>query len=80
MRREIREFLQQIVQGGHGRSRDERLGRAVKDNYQRKGQKQTRLWPRKKQESSPNPPIQRIAKETEIKKAKRLGFVTLLIS
>lgn len=80
MRREIREFLQQIVQGARGRSLDERLGRAAKDNYQRQGPKQTRLWPRKKQEAPPKPPIQRMAKATEIKKAKRLGFITLLIS
>jgi hypothetical protein len=80
VRREIREFLDELVQGHPGRSLDERLARAVKDNFSRKGPKQTRRWPRKKHETPPQPPIQRAAKISEVQKAKRLGAIMLLLS
>lgn len=80
VRREIREFLDEVMQGHPGRSLDERLARAVKDNFTRKGPKQTRRWPRKKHETPPQPPVQRTAKAREVQKAKRLGAIILLLS
>jgi Transposase DDE domain len=49
-----------------------RLAGAVKDSYARSGSKKAHDWPHKKKEKPPGAPKIRLAKATEIKKAKRL--------
>jgi len=79
-RREIRDVLQLMQQGKRGKSLARRCQTAQTDRYQRHGPKETRDWPRKKNDKPPQPPKTRPAKATEIQRAKQLGFKFLLIS
>jgi len=59
--------------GGHKAAATLRnLGKAVKDNYRRKGPKATRPWPRPKKLQPPNPPKTRTATLAEAQSAKRV--------
>jgi Transposase DDE domain len=78
-RRLIREFLQDLQQGDAGVSLAKRLQGAQTDDYTRSGPKQTRKWPRKKNDSPPQPPKIRPATPKEIQKAKELDFLIRLI-
>ena len=49
-----------------------RLGKAIKDSYQRKGSKKAHDWPHRKQEKPPGDPKIRLATATEVKKAKKV--------
>jgi hypothetical protein len=79
-RREIRDVLQLLQQGRGGKSIARRCLRAQIDTYHRRGPKETRVWPRKKNDKPPQPPKTRPAKANEIQRAKQLGFKFLLIS
>lgn len=79
-RREIRDVLQLMQQSRRGTPLAKRWLTTQTDSYQRKGPKTTRDWPRKKNDKPPNPPKTRPAKQSEIKRAKELGFKFLLIS
>ena len=71
----IRQVLREALTGRtprRGRSLRDRLSRALIDNYKRKGPKQIRAWPRKKQEHPPNPPKMRPATQHERERAKGL--------
>ena len=78
-RREIRDILQLMQQGRTGPSLAKRSLASQIDTYQRKGQKTTRAWARKKNDQPPKPPKTRPATEKELQKAKQLGFKVLLI-
>jgi hypothetical protein len=79
VRREIRDVLQLMQQGRSGPSLAKRSVSSQIDTYQRKGQKTTRAWARKKNDQPPKPPKTRTATAKEIQKAKQLGFKVLLI-
>ena len=79
-RRIIRELLQEVLENETSEPLRKRLVKSVKDTYRRKGSKQTRNWPRKKQETPPQPPQKRLAKASEVRKAKLLGFLVRLNS
>lgn len=79
-RREIRDVLGLMQQGRHGTPLARRWLTMQTDSYQRQGPKTTRQWPRKKNDKPPAPPRTRPAKESEIRKAKELGFKFLLLS
>lgn len=49
-----------------------RLGQARKDRYQRTGSKKARRWPHKKKDPPIQPPIQRRASGTEVRRAQEL--------
>lgn len=78
-RREIREVLQLMQLGQSGPSLAKRSVSSQIDTYQRKGQKTTREWARKKNDQPPKPPKIRPATAKEIQKAKQLGCKVLLI-
>jgi hypothetical protein len=78
-RREIRDILQLMQQGRTGPSLAKRSLASQIDTYQRKGQKTTRAWARKKNDQPPKPPKIRPATEKEIQKTKQLGIKVLLI-
>ena len=78
-RREIRDVLQLMQQGHSGPSLAKRALTSQIDTHQRKGQKTTRAWARKKNDQPPKPPKTRPATEKELQKAKQLGFKVLLI-
>jgi hypothetical protein len=50
-----------------------RLGKAVKDDYQRTGSKKANDWPHKKREQPPGDPKIRLATKAEVKKAKKVA-------
>ena len=54
------------------------LARAVKDRYRRRGPKQTRPWPRKKEQRPPQPPKQQEATDSERQRAQHLWHATPL--
>jgi Transposase DDE domain len=78
-RRIIREFLQDLQQGDAGPSLSQRLQSARTDGYERAGPKETRKWPRKKNDQPPQPPKIRLAAPHEVQKAKQLDFLIRLI-
>ena len=78
-RREIREVLQLMQQGLWGPSLAKRALTSQIDTYQRKSQKTTRAWARKKNDQPPKPPKTRPATKRELQKAQQLGFTILLI-
>ena len=49
-RRIIRELLQEVPENTTSEPFEKRLAKSVRDTYRRKGSRQTRTWPRKKQE------------------------------
>jgi hypothetical protein len=55
-----------------GDSLDRRLAAAGQDDYQRKGPKQTRDWPRKKRHRSPGAPEIITATESQVRQAQQL--------
>ena len=79
-RRIIRELLQEVLENTTSEPLEKRLAKSVKDTYRRKGSRQTRNWPRKKQEAPPQPPQKRQADASEVLKAKQSGFLVRLIS
>lgn len=78
-RREIRDVLQLMQQRRSEKSLKKRCLDSQIDSYQRKGEKTTRAWARKKNDKPPKPPKTRTATKTEMQKAKQLGFKKLLI-
>lgn len=79
-RREIRDVLALMQQGRRATPLAKRCLTMQTDPYERHGPKTTRKWPRKKNDKPPTPPKTRPAKDSEIRKAKELGFKFLLIS
>jgi hypothetical protein len=75
----IREFLQDLQQGARGPCLATRLQTARTDDYRRDGPKQTRTWPRKKNDRPPGPPKLRPATPHEIQRAHQLNFLIRLI-
>ncbi|MGE4003024.1 MAG: hypothetical protein AB7I48_22770, partial [Planctomycetaceae bacterium] len=71
---------QDLQQGDSGQPLDDRLLLARTDDDQRRSPKQTREWPRKKNDKPPQPPKLRTATPQEIQKAKQLGFLLRLVS
>ena len=78
-RRIIRELLQEVPENTTSEPFEKRLAKSVRDTYRRNGSRQTRNWPRKKQEP-PQPPQRRQAKASEVLKAKQPGFLVRLNS
>lgn len=75
----IRGFLQDLQQGNRGKPLSHRLRLARTDDYKRHGPKQTRQWPRKKNDKPPKPPKIRPATPQEIQKAQQLDFLIHLV-
>ena len=74
----LRDALARPRGRGAAYSLGRRLSRAVRDAYQRKGPKATRLWPRKKREAPPGAPRLRPATAREVQLAQRLKALTLV--
>ena len=78
-RREIRDVLQLLQQGRRGKSIKQRCVKSQIDSYNRSGPKTTQNWPRKKNDTPPQPPKTRAAKAKEVQRAKQLGIKQLII-
>jgi hypothetical protein len=77
----IRRVLRQALDPGpqsEGTPLKVQLARAVKDRYRRRGPKQTRDWPRKKEQRPPKPPKLQEATESERQRAQHLWHATPL--
>jgi len=79
---ESRDLVRQALRNERPRRRkgqpfEERLAKAIKDNYQRHRDKTARNYPRKKKEKPPGPPKIKRAKPAEIKRAKRIEPPTI---
>jgi hypothetical protein len=79
-RRIIRELLQEVPENTTSEPFEKRLAKSVRDTYRRNGSRQTRNWPRKKQETPPQPPQKRQARASEVFRAKQPGFFVRLNS
>ncbi len=68
----VREGLRQALRGRQDRSLPRDLGRAVTDDYRRRGPKAARDWPHKKNDGPPGAPKLRSATAEQRRAAKRL--------
>jgi len=79
-RRLVRQLLRQAASGKTSppsSSFRQQLQKAGQDAYQRKSQKETRVWPRKKQQKPPGPPKIHPATAKQRQQAKQLRAATL---
>lgn len=77
VRRVVRQALDPAPQSD-GTPLKAQLAQAVKDRYRRRGPKQTRPWPRKKEQRPPNPPKLQEATDSERQRAQHLWHATPL--